>query len=404
VLAALVLAAAAILASACNVPPPAASANGATISVDTLNTELRTLESTVAGTCLLQVQNPQLTPQAIKGTGGSGTYTMAFTDAVLKERVGDLLAEQYANARGITISSSDLTKATSDFQATLDGEITSAVQQSQASGTVSQCETTSGPITGAQLLAGLSGPVRDAEIRNEAVDEKLLAQGANLSDAAVALYYSANQPQFTFDCVSDIATDTSAHAQQLLAQLRAGSSFGDLAKSSSLDSQSAAGGGALGCNFSQSSVEQALQLQSVSTGQPLGPQQDQTTGRWVIYEVTSQSVEPLSSAASVVREELLHATSNLNRVSRELVVFAHRSDISVDPEYGTWKALTIVPPHGPPDRYLLPTVAVASPLGGTSGAGLGSSGSSGSSGTSSGSSGTSSGSSGTSGSSGASGG
>ncbi len=220
---ALLLVAAGVLATACDVTPPAASANGTSISTGTLNTELATLGTTTAGGCLLQVQNPQLTTEATQGSGGSGTYTMAFTDAVLNNQVGDLLAEQYAISKGITVSPSDLNKATSDFEAILDGEISSAVQQSQAAGTLSLCQTTAGsPITGAQLLAGLPSSVRQAEIHNEAVDERLLARGANLSDAAAAQYYAANQPQFTFDCVSDIATDTQAHAQQLVAQLNAG--------------------------------------------------------------------------------------------------------------------------------------------------------------------------------------
>ncbi len=368
---ALGLVAAGVLASACDVTPPAATANGSTISTATLNTELRTLETTTAGGCLLQLQNPQLTTQATQGSGGPGTYTMAFTDAVLDPMVGDLLAEQYATSQGISISSSDLTKATSDFQAILDGEISSAVQQSQGSGTLSLCQTTTGgAITGAQLLAGLPSPVRQAQVRNEAVDERLLARGADLSDAAVARYYAANQPQFTFDCVSDIATDTQAHAQQLLAQLNAGSSFATVAKASSLDAQSAPNGGALGCNFTQTQVEQALQVQNVPAGQPLAPMQDQSTGRWVIYEVTSQSVEPLSAARSVVREELLQATANVSRVSKEIVAFARRSDVSVDPEYGTWKALAITPPHGPPDKYLLPAVSIASTPGGGTSSGL----------------------------------
>jgi parvulin-like peptidyl-prolyl isomerase len=380
---ALVLVAAGVLASACDVTPPAATANGATISAATLNTQLRTLESTAAGACLLQLENPQLTAQATQGTGGSGTYSMAFSDAVLNNQVGDLLAEQYAASRGITVSSSDLTKAKADLGATLDGEISSALQQSQASGTLSSCQDASGAaITGAQLLAGLPGSVRDAQVRNEAVDEKLLAKGANLSSAAVAQYYAANQPQFTFDCVSDIATDSQAHAQQLMAQISAGSSFAAVAKANSLDSQSAPGGGALGCNYTQTQVEQALQMQSVAAGQPVGPMQDQSTGRWVIYEITSQSVEPLSAATSVVREELLQTTDNVKRVSNEIVAFAHRSDVSVDPKYGTWKALSIVPPRGPPDKYLLPAASTASPPTGSPAAGLGSSGSSGASGAS----------------------
>src|SRR5581483_6633883 len=131
-------------------------ADGATISAATLNTQLATYESTPVGQCLLQLQNPQLTAQTAQGAGGSGTYTMAFTDAVLKSQVGDLLVDQYAASQGITVSAQDLTKARSDLEATLDGESSSAVQQSASSGTVSLCQTTSGgAVRGAQLLHGL---------------------------------------------------------------------------------------------------------------------------------------------------------------------------------------------------------------------------------------------------------
>ena len=376
--AALALLATGALLSACDITPPAATANGTTISTATLNTELATLESSGAGGCLLQLQSPQLTTQAAQGSGGSGTYTMAFTDAVLKNQVGDLLVEEYATSRGVSISSGDLTKAGSDLEATFGGEASSAVQQSVSAGTLSPCLAANGSaLTGAQLLAALPGSVRDEQIRSEAVDERLLAMGSDLSDAALSQYYAANQAQFTADCVSQIVTDSQAHAQQLVAQLDVGAAFADVAKASSLDTQTAPTGGALGCSFTETQVEQALQMQSLPAGQPIGPVQDQTTGRWVIYEVTSQSVQPLSAAKPVVREELLHSTSNLNRVNQEIVGFARHSDISVDPKYGTWKALSIVPPHGPPDSYLLPAVSTATlPTSGLGGSGGGSSGAS----------------------------
>jgi hypothetical protein len=346
--------------SACDITPPAATANGSTISNATLNTQLATLESTGAGGCLLELESPQLTTQAGQGSGGPGTYTMTFTDSVLKNEVGDLLVEQYAASVGITVSAADLTKATSDLEATLGGEASSAAQQSASSGNVSQCLTASGaPFTGSQLLAGLPSSIRDEQVRSQAVDERLLAKGSDLSDAALSRFYNANLAQFTADCVSQIVTDSQAHAQQLIAQLDSGAAFADLAKANSLDSQSAAAGGAIGCNFTQTQVEQALQMQTLPAGQPIGPVQDQSTGRWIVYVITSQSVQPLSSAKPVVREELLRTTDNLNRVNAEIARFAHHSDISVDPTYGTWKGLTIVPPHGPPDRYLLPAESTA---------------------------------------------
>src|SRR6202011_2417647 len=130
---------------------------------------------------------------------------------------------------------------------------------------------------------------------------------------------------FTAVCVSRIATDTQAHANQLIAQLNSGTSFADVAKASSLDSQTASNGGALGCNYTKARVEQALQ-QSVTAGKPIAPIQDTSSGQWLIYEVTSQTVEPLSAAASVVRQELLQATPNVTRVSKEIVGFGRRSN------------------------------------------------------------------------------
>ncbi len=342
-----------VVASACDVTSPAASANGTPISTGTLNTQLKILDTTAAGGCLLQLQNAQLTQLSAVGAGGSGTYTTAFAGAVLKNQVGDLLAAQYAASKGLTVSSRDLTTATSDLVATLNGEINAEVQQASSSGAASSCQQPTGAsITGATLLSGLPQPVRTVQIRNEAVDEKLLAAGADLSNRAVFAYYAANPALFTAVCVSRIATDTQAHANQLIAQLNGGAAFADVAKANSIDTQTAANGGALGCNFTEATVEQALQLKSIAVGKPIAPLQT-NAGQWVIYEVTNQQVEPLSAAAPVVRRELLQTTGNVTRVRNGIVGFARHSNVSIDPRYGTWNGLNIVAPVAPPEQYLL---------------------------------------------------
>ena len=132
------------LASACDITPPAASANGTTISTGTLNSQLRALQTTAAGGCLLQLENAQLAETSGQGPGGSGTYSMTYANAILNNQVGDLLAEQYAASKGITISPADLVVARSDFASTLDGEISAAVQQASEEQTVSFCEDATG--------------------------------------------------------------------------------------------------------------------------------------------------------------------------------------------------------------------------------------------------------------------
>ena len=360
---ALVVVATGVLTSACDVTPPAASANGATISTATLNAELQTLQTTAAGGCLLQLENAQLAATTGAGAGGAGTYSITFANAVLDNQIGDLLTRQYAASRGIVVTEADLATAASDFESELSGAITQASQQASQSGAVSFCQDATGAsITGRALLDALPAAMKNEQIRNQAEVEKLRARGADLSDAAVAAYYNSNLAQFTTACVSVIVTDTQAHADQLLAQINGGSSFDSVAKANSLDAKSAANGGSLGCSYTQAQVEQSLQVQSVTVGQPIAPVQDSSTGQWLIYEITSQTVAPLSAAAGVARRELLQGTANINRVNREIVAFARGSSVSVDPRYGTWHLLTIVPPEAPPSQFLLGAVSGQTPL------------------------------------------
>jgi hypothetical protein len=352
------------LTSACNVSPEAASVNGEAISVSTLNTQMRDLENTAAGQCVLELQNTA----SGEGGGGSGTYPTSFAGTVLSDSVGYLVAAQFAAAHGIHLSGADLSTAQNDFTATVGGEITSLVQQATAAGEVSHCQTASGsPYTGAELLAAMPADLRNDEVTNQAVDDRLLARGADLSDAAVLGYYAANQAQFTMDCVSVIATDTQAEANSIVAKLQDGASFSQLATADSVDAQSASNGGQLGCDFPESSVLQSLQLTSVTVGQPVTPLQA-SNGSWEIYEVTSRTVVPVTSSVSVIRQELLHATVNVQRVSSQLVAFARHSSISVSPQYGTWSGIRIAPPPSPPTQFLLPSYASS---GGSSGASSG---------------------------------
>jgi hypothetical protein len=354
-----------ILASACNVTPPAATVNGTTISVSSLNDQLRTFDSTQIGRCLLTAETGQITPFQTEGTGGPGTYDMAFADSILENTVGNQLASQLAASKGLRISASDLQTAQQNFEASLSGEISAAAQQASQDGTGTYCVATSGQaLTATQVMSGLPATIRNALIANNAVDENLLADGANISNAAIAAYYAANQSLFTTDCVSWIVTDSQDLANQYVAQVNGGASFSDVAKANSLDTQTAANGGALGCTFTESQVEQALGVQSVTVGTPIGPTQDPSSGAWEIYDVTSQTVAPLSQVRTGVIQQLLQTTANGNRIANEIETFARHSTVSVDPQYGGWKNQGVVAPVAPPAKYLLAAVAgkVQAPL------------------------------------------
>ncbi len=97
----------------------------------------------------------------------------------------------------------------------------------------------------------------------------------------------------------------------------------------------------------------------MTVGQPVTPIQS-SGGTWVIYEVTSQTQVPVAQAASVVRSDLLHTSTNTDRVTAELLAYAHRSDITVNPQYGSWTGIRLTPPPTPPTRYLQPSYIVSS--------------------------------------------
>ncbi len=215
------------LGSACDITPPAATANGSTISTATLNDQLNALEGTAAGGCLLQLEAANLNPVTAQGTGGPGN----LLDGVHRRpcsttRWSDLLAEQYAAQRASRSPPPTWPAPNPTSQSTLDGEISQQVQSAQSAGVASYCQASNGAnTTGAQLLAGLPSGVAAAQIRNQAVDEKLLARGADLSSSAVDNYYAQNQSQFTEACVSVITAATQSDATQIVDQLNAGASF-----------------------------------------------------------------------------------------------------------------------------------------------------------------------------------
>ncbi|MHB8430506.1 MAG: peptidylprolyl isomerase [Acidimicrobiales bacterium] len=349
----LVAAVVGVVASSCSVTPSAASANGQDISTARLNADLRTLQQTPAGNCLLQLEDPTFSLQSIRGTGGPGTYSVNYAKAVLGNQLEMVLAGQLADSFGIRVTPSQLATARTDLASLLTGQISSLVQQAQAQGTVSYCAVGNGTsLTGAELLAGLPAPLRYQEIHNQAVNEGLLARGADLSSRAVSAYYRKNLAQFTAACVSVIVTSSQATAQQLVGQLNGGTPFASVAKASSIDVQTAANGGSIGCTFTLAAVEQSLQQDSITVGSPLAPVQDPSTGEWVIYEVTAETVVPLGQARPAVLRQMLETSANVRRVNAELAVFARHADVFVDPRYGTWTESGIVAPRPPPTRFV----------------------------------------------------
>ena len=184
---------------------------------------------------------------------------------------------------------------------------------------------------------------------NQAVEQYLLARGADLSDAAVLAYYTANPTQFVEDCVSVIQTTAQSTATAAYDSLKSGTSFTSAAATAAADPAGSARSGQAGC-LSEASLQSQLQLTSVAVGQPVGP--IQSNGTWEVFVVTSRTPVPVEQAAASIRLILTQATANQERVSKELLSFAGLS-IDIDPQYGTWAGTAVKAPTPPATRYLV---------------------------------------------------
>ena len=202
----------------------------------------QTLESTAAGGCLLQLESAAAQPpRPLRASGGPGTYTMAFTTRVLDNQVRRPSGRA---VRGLPRASPSRRRPghgrapTSSRRST--ARSSSAVQQAVVSGHPRPCQAAHGSAHHRSPAAGRPARLDLATTRSATrrSTNGCWPWGAiSPTQRRVRSTTLANQTAVhQADCVSQIVTDTQAHAQQLVAQLNAGASFADVAKASSLDS------------------------------------------------------------------------------------------------------------------------------------------------------------------------
>jgi parvulin-like peptidyl-prolyl isomerase len=322
----------ALAGAGCNATAPyAARVNGATISQGDLNSELTAIRSDPA--YLNQIQSQSQVTGA-----GQDSFDSSFVAQVLNRQIVFQLVHQEAVRRGITISNQDLSLARGD---------------------------TATALGGARVLNGLPVSYQNSLIRHSAEVTALEAQLAHVDirPVAMAQYYATHQQSFVQQCVSHILVATQADAAALRAQIVAGASFADVARSQSQDQASAATGGQLGCGPTGRFVtgfEQAVD--ALPTGQLSQP--IQTQFGWHLVEVTSRQPLSLAQAQPQIRAALLAnaqtaLTSTLQRDER-------RASVAINPRYGTYATRAnqagIVPPSAPASSTLnfVPTNASTS--------------------------------------------
>ena len=326
-LALVALAALAALGTACDLSPPAATVGSSTITRSQLDAELSQIAGNDFARCALQLQGVNLAGP-ITGAG-DGTVTSSFATFELSTLVLQRLVDQDLARRGTAVTDTDLRAARADFASQLTPTSSS-----------SPCG-----VSGQALVARLPATFTDEQVRFLAAQERLAAVlgHVDVSEAALRQYYDTHPTQFQQICLSDIAVQTQTQAQQIHDAIAGGkATFEDEARQSSIDSQTAPGGGRIPC-IASSQVLNSVILGAIAglgagqLSQPVfEPQATGGSGVWFVLRVDGRPQVPFTEAEPQIRQQLLSAQNSA--VSAEFTRITRRADVVVDPRYGRWTA------------------------------------------------------------------
>jgi hypothetical protein len=361
-LALLVVVAAGIVVASVAVTSDAATVNGTGISQSSLNSQLSTIASNSGYQCYLDAQIAADSQGQVQGftyggvggdlsSGQNGTYNNTFVRYWLGQQVSAEVIAQMVSARGLSPTPSELVAARKEVTSSIDDTFVEV----ESLGLQPACQT-----TGAAVLGSLPSSFASDLVHQQANVDLLEASAAGygLSASEQARFFADHPERFAEICLSDIAASTQDEATALRSQVLAGAAFADVAKASSIDTQTAPGGGAAGC-FSPTTQGYQQIAQDVA-GVPVGGLSKVTQGQngYFFLQVTSRTPASAEQAQPAIRPTMLMAG---RQAATALVRSeAHRSAISVDPRYGTWTTLRgiIAPPRPPANSVLAPLVNV----------------------------------------------
>jgi hypothetical protein len=354
-----VLGALVVGATGCDLSPPAATVNGVTISQSTLNAQLTTEINNPDAQCAAQLAAGVTTSPVGVGTESDGTtpnaVTPAFADNALETLVLEQLESQALARHGVTVSPSDVTAATADYEGQLQLQLSQAAQEST---TPSGCTLSSSTSVAGQLpkafLAREGASLADQELFESTVGH------VSLSQAALESYYQSHRAEFTELCLNVIVSDTQAAAQTLRDQIAAGASFATASTAAGADQQVSPSGGALPCEYPATATGQfgsALEatINALTTGElaePLPLATENSTGAattyYLVLQMRQHELVPLATLRSSIRQLILEAHITVLRTDLQHLV--SKADVTVDSRYGGWnaaKGVTVPTPPAP---------------------------------------------------------
>jgi hypothetical protein len=328
----IVLFALAASAAACDASftPYAAKVNGQTISETAAKSDFDQVAANADLRCLIESNG------AVYGAG-SGTYSAAFAASELTQWITLTVVDAELVRRHISVSSLAQSTARSDAVSAFDG------------GTSSTC-----PATGAATVASFSPALAQSVVGGEAAVDALKASlgGEPLTPAGVAAFATAHPAAATEHCISWIVTTSEATARRLATSIAQGASFAVVAKASSIDTGTAANGGAVGCYAAVNlpppldTLVPSLALGSVSS--PTAISENGST-YYLLVKVTSRK----TSTAAATEALIANGGSEEEKILQRLLAAA---DVEINPAFGHWTKVNgsyeVATSSGPPLKYL----------------------------------------------------
>jgi hypothetical protein len=338
--------------SACDVSvtPGAARIGSETISKATLTDAVKAVASDKGLVCTISAADSSASI-SIEGAG-AGTYDAGFTASQLSEMISQRISSDLVAKLGVAVTSGATAIGRSRLDAKLDPQSGSTCTEG-----------------GAATVNDLASSYRSVLISAETNLDLISAHfaGVPLSTAGLAAYATAHESVAYNDCVSAILTETKSAAALARAAIESGQSFGSVAKADSKDTSSAPDGGVLGClpnaNFDSPLNTELATLPIGQVSQPVEFTSESTSGStttgYVLLLVTArQAPTTLEALNALDIAEETAANSALAKADAA-------ANVSVDPEFGTWKDVDgdyqVVPPTGPASGYLADPTAITPP-------------------------------------------
>ncbi|MPY93164.1 MAG: hypothetical protein GEV08_08885 [Acidimicrobiia bacterium] len=318
----------------------AARVDGATVTMAELRDEVDVL-----------VEHPTWPPafQVDVSAGAQASEQSATLVAWLNRRITDLAIDEELVRRDIVLDDDARARAEGElrFQLELYGE--QASQSGQPAAPLDQFD---------QLPAGLRTALVEREAAREALASSVATDGAEPLPATAEEWFEANEGNYERYCVSIIVSADEASSNGLLARLEAGEDFAAVASTESLDSATAAQGGAADCAMaSQLTPELAGDLAAAEVNDVVGPLQ--LANGWFLIKLTGIEPPSFQAAEGVVRVDRLNA----RQIALNDWLSQASPSVTVAPRLGTWDAemFQVAANTGP-----LPANQPANPAGGQS--------------------------------------